>query len=171
MASIILLISTSIALSFPIALTPSNAAIWILSMAFILTVNFSINYRSWISLIIFLIYIGGILVIFSYFSALSPNYIISNNTLIFATAYSLLIITTLFLRSKIHIINITNIPSTSHSIIISSIYFPRTSIILLITALILFFTIIRVVKISKRNIGPLRPFAYEPTYSKNPPGH
>ena len=167
MATIILLISTSIALSFPIALTPSNAAIWVLFIAFILTINFAINYRSWISLIIFLIYIGGMLVIFSYFSALSPNTIIPNNPLIFAAIYSLTIISTLFIISKIHISNFTSTPSASHSITISSIYFPRTSIILIITALILFFTIVRVVKISKRNIGPLRPFAYEPTHSKN----
>ena len=169
MATIILLISTSIALSFPIALTPSNAAIWVLFIAFILTINFAINYRSWISLIIFLIYIGGMLVIFSYFSALSPNTIIPNNPLIFASIYSLIIISALFLISKIHITNFTSSPSASHSITISSIYFPRTSIILIITALILFFTMVRVVKISKRNIGPLRPFAYEPTHSKNSP--
>ena len=167
MATIILLISTSIALSFPIALTPSNAAIWILFIAFMLTVNFAINYRSWISLIIFLIYIGGILVIFSYFSALSPNSIIPNYTLIFSSLYSFIIISTTFLFSKIHIINFSWNAAPSHSILISSIYFPRTSLILLITALILFFTIVRVVKISKRNMGPLRPFAYEPTYSKN----
>lgn len=171
MATIIILISTSIALSFPIALTPSNAAIWILFMAFILTINFAINYRSWISLIIFLIYIGGMLVIFSYFSALSPNSIIPNYTLGFALFYSSIIIFSLFLISKIHIPNISSSPNPSHSIIISSIYFPRTSIILLITALVLFFTIVRVVKISKRNMGPLRPFAYEPTYSKNTPSY
>nr|AUW35229.1 NADH dehydrogenase subunit 6 [Dinophilus gyrociliatus] len=164
-----MLISTSIALSFPMALTPSNAAIWILFMAFMLTINFAINYSSWMSLIIFLIYIGGMLVIFSYFSALSPNSIIPNHTLGFALIYSSSLMLILFLLSKIHMPNMTSTPNPSHSMMISSMYFPSTSMILLITALILFFTMVSVVKISKRNMGPLRPFAYEPTNSKNTP--
>ena len=103
------------------------------------------------SFLIFLIYVRGILVIFTYFVALSPN--LKTNNLTIYTAPILFIIV---LSSNLFY----TLPqtSTSYKSIINVFYLKNNIPILLILALILLFTIIVVVKLVNTNKGPLRPF-------------
>jgi len=153
--SLILITITATAFTATIAINPISIGLLILFLALMLAILFSLTISSWVSFLIFLIYIGGILVIFSYFVAIIPNQtlpiIIISITILISTSF--FIITSLFLGIS---------PTISIS------FFKQTNIIyteyniptLIILALILLFTIILVVKISIHNKGPLRPFLY-----------
>lgn len=144
------LIITSSAITI-LASTPLNLGISILFIALILATIYSSIISSWIAFLIFLIYVRGILVIFTYFVALSPN--LKTNNLTIYTAPILFIIV---LSSNLFY----TLPqtSTSYKSIINVFYLKNNIPILLILALILLFTIIVVVKLVNTNKGPLRPF-------------
>lgn len=155
----------SLALSIYLISTPILLGLWILLLALSISLTISIFLRRWLSLFIFIIYIGGILVIFAYFIALSPNQFISINILI------PFILTVSF--SAIYLTFITSFSFPSNSFITTSSQpvipyllqiFNLPMLILL--ALILFFALVAVVKISSLTLGPLRPFnIYVQTHS------
>ena len=133
-----------------LTITPLNTGVVILFIALTLALVYSSLVSSWIAFLIFLIYIGGILVIFAYFVALSPNQ--KRNVSIFIpftlTTLTLLLVT----------IN-NNIPTPVLLYkSINTFYLLNNIPTLIILALILLFTIVVVVKLVTNNKGPLRPF-------------
>jgi len=115
---------------------------------------FSIEVSSWYAFLLFLIYVGGILVIFAYFTATSPNQYIDKNKRIFIITPILfigLILTILILNKSILSIN-----TQSNQLII---IFTRPNIYtLIIITLVLLITMVIVVKLCSRSKGPLRAF-------------
>lgn len=153
MTSILILIISSLTINIFLIINPLSIGITILFTALIVAILFSYSISSWISFLIFLIYIRGILVIFSYFVSLTPNQTINiiSIILILSTTFFILIILTILSNSK---------SLSSH------LYIPQTNIFylqpnsptLILLAIILLITIIIVVKLTINTKGPLRPF-------------
>ena len=147
--------SISLASTIFLIFSPLPIGLWILLISFVFSLLIAFSINSWFSLIFFLVYVGGLLVIFAYFVALSPNQQLSLLTPIAFLFPSLLVII-LLLYNNFHL--------TPSSINLSSflpqllIYSPSNAPILIRLALLLFFALIAVVKISGRRGGPLRPF-------------
>lgn len=150
---ILTLITSAIALSLFLAINPLTIGLIILIIALILATTFAYSISSWIAFLIFLIYIGGILVIFSYFVSIIPN-----QSLIFTYNASIMCLSFLCLIFTSITLNIKPITTPSYSLILDFIYTKYNIPILLLLALILLFTIVVVVKLTILSKGPLRPF-------------
>lgn len=153
MTTTFILIILSISINIFIIINPLSMGVSILFIALTVAILFSYSMSSWIAFLIFLIYIGGILVIFSYFVSLTPNQTINILSII-------LILTTTYiiLFSIITINNIKPEFSPIYTIQSNSFYLKSNSSILILLATILLITIIIVVKLTINFKGPLRPF-------------
>lgn len=150
-----LIYSTTLTLLF--TPTPITLGALILILAFQLSLYIALISSTWFAFLLFLIYIGGLLVIFSYFIALSPNHPISLTqpiSLFFITLFTSLLILSITLPIlsplaiyKPHFTSLLNLFTT------------KNLPLLLFLTLILFFALILVVKIRLRSSGPLRPFS------------
>lgn len=133
--------------------SPLAIGLTILSIALLIAILYSLTCSSWFGLLIFLIYIGGILVIFSYFVALIPNQpsiSISNLNILRISIIITLLLTTLF--------NYPPLIISVYSNFTEVIYQPQNTSILILLALILLLIIVITVKITHRSRGPLRAF-------------
>nr|YP_009107125.2 NADH dehydrogenase subunit 6 [Tylorrhynchus heterochaetus]AIT99404.2 NADH dehydrogenase subunit 6 [Tylorrhynchus heterochaetus] len=141
---------TTIVISILIAISPLTLGIMILTTALLAAMMINFFLTSWFSFITFIIYVGGMLVMFAYFAALQPNYHITN--------IGLGLVPILFsLTAIIFSINwpiMVSIKSTPTYVMI---LFPH-NVILISLALLLFLALIAVVKTSHAAVGPLRPF-------------
>lgn len=157
---LLLLITTitlSISFSIILASRPLSLGLWVLRLALIISCIIALSFSSWFAIIIFLVYIGGILVIFAYFTALIPN-----QPLEMLKIVSALIFTTLPVSVSIiplGILTHTALHKRNCSPILA-LYFPSNIPILLLIALVLFFILVAVVKVANIFRGPLRPFNY-----------
>ena len=136
-----------------LASTPIILGVNILIISLLLSWVFAAFIRSWFAFLIFLIYIGGILVIFAYFLALTPNQQISNFNTIPYILISLATFSVLTYTINIKIPIISSMFQWNYIL-----YMPNTAPFLILLALILLLTIIIVVKLTSRSRGPLRPF-------------
>jgi len=153
MTATLTLIILSISINIFIIINPLSIGVSILFIALTVAILFSYSISSWIAFLIFLIYIGGILVIFSYFVSLTPNQTINILSIILILSSTYIIL--------LSIITINNIkPKFSPLYIIqsNSFYLKSNSSILVLLATILLITIIIVVKLTINFKGPLRPF-------------
>ena len=147
----------------PISKNPLSLLLLIIIIRLTLAAIFSIALSSWYSFLIFLIYVRGILVIFAYFAATTPNQPISiKSTLINILFISIPVF--LFSIKREHFPIIKNI-----ELQLSYIYEAQNGFILISITLILLLTIIIIVKLTKHSKGPIRSFSYVPTITKNPP--
>jgi hypothetical protein len=150
----LLIILTSItAFSIFLAINPLTIGILILIIALLLSITFAYAMSSWLALLLFLIYIGGILVIFSYFVSIIPN-----QTIAFQFIISSIFLSIISISIIIQFINISPTITTIINNQLNFIYLKINSPILITLALILLFTIIVVVKLTTLSKGPLRPF-------------
>jgi len=133
--------------------TPIILGINILIISLVLATTFAYTLRSWFAFLVFLIYVGGILVIFAYFLALTPNQQISSINIWFHSIISILTFSVVSYISNVKLPIIIQFYQGN-----TSLYLYRTSPFLIILAVILLLTIIVVVKITSRSRGPLRPF-------------
>lgn len=126
----------------------------------------------WFSYILFLIFIGGILVLFIYVVSLSSNEIFSISIkLIFFSLMIFLIslfisifidksyIENFIFNQEITNLFLNNQLISENIIILNKIYNFPTNIITLILINYLFLTLLVTVKITKKNYGPLRPIS------------
>lgn len=154
--------SLLIALSLSLILTtsPLTMGLWVIIIALSTAWFIRIIFNSWFALITFLIYIGGILVIFRYFLALTPNIALNTRSLIRTFLLSWITILGLFLITPSftphHLIPFLNLTSPP----LTALYTQTNSIILLFLVATLFLIIVAVVKIINPSLGPLRPFIY-----------
>lgn len=149
-ATVIRITSTIFIISSPIVL-----GAWIISLALFTSLALSALSTSWLGLIIFIIYIGGLLVMFAYFVALTPNLIIEGASILVLSIAALIVSTltiTFFplalkkggtIRSQAPLINfLTANPSA-----------------IIALALVLFLALVAVVKLSSSFSAPLRPYS------------
>nr|YP_010010536.1 NADH dehydrogenase subunit 6 [Nereis zonata]QOH99542.1 NADH dehydrogenase subunit 6 [Nereis zonata] len=133
------------------SISPISLGTVVLSTALFVATTLSILSTSWFGLITFIIYVGGMLVMFAYFAALQPNQQIINWTWIMLP---ITLITTIMIISGPN--SLSWIP---HMINTSELYQTNTYVIPVLMALILFLALIMVVKTSRADEGPLRPFS------------
>nr|YP_010318555.1 NADH dehydrogenase subunit 6 [Pseudopotamilla reniformis]ULD67134.1 NADH dehydrogenase subunit 6 [Pseudopotamilla reniformis] len=137
--------SNPIAMGGLIIIQAALASIMLMSLA-----------SSWFSMMLFIIYVGGLLVMFSYFIALGPNqhlYLLPDLICLFIMYLPLFIGFTKW-PMKMPIIN-TFLATPQPPL---AIYTPENFWVLILLVITLFFALILVVKISNRSAGPLRPF-------------
>ena len=145
--------------------SPLSSGLLILLIAISLATLYALLISSWFAFLIFLIYIGGILVIFSYFVALTPNQKKISLAPIIPILLTILILTTISPHNTHHLF-------LNHHI--SSLYWPSNTSILILLSLLLLLAIIIIVNITNLIKGPLRPFTDHPyvqTYPHHSPSH
>lgn len=126
--------------------------------------------RFWFSYILFLIFLGGLLVLFIYVTSLASNEIFnfSNKTLYFLTTIFFIFITIFLLIDNLLILNnlitqerdyLISIKSfiIENSIHLNKLYNFPINLITILLMIYLFFTLVAVVKITNIFEGPLRP--------------
>lgn len=148
----ILCLTTSLFLSLPKINNPITITLIIVLIALITASIFCITLSSWYAFLIFLIYVGGILVIFAYFTATSPNQQHMRNKRIIKTVLFILLITIPLTALN----NQTLVTTKSHQLI--RLYTSHNIYTLILITIILLITIVIVVKLSSRSKGPLRTF-------------
>nr|YP_010614719.1 NADH dehydrogenase subunit 6 [Enchytraeus irregularis]WAS35294.1 NADH dehydrogenase subunit 6 [Enchytraeus irregularis] len=142
----------TLASAMTLSMNPLSMGIIILMTSLILTLVYSTMMTSWIAFLIFLIYIGGMLVMFAYFVALTPNQQMNLMTLI--PLMMLFTVTFMYMTMS----KMSPTMSTLNMKYMYTFYLTNNVPLLLILALILLFTMIVVVKLVTNNKGPLRPF-------------
>lgn len=151
--------SLALALTFTLLLasTPLLLGAWILLLTFAIASLFSFISATWLGIFSLLIYVGGLLVIFAYFVALAPNQILEAKTMILSTLslFSLFFITS---TSQLSLFSSFSLDTPSVQPPITNLLSLSNTMILISLALILFFTLVAVVKIRTRQAGPLRPW-------------
>lgn len=129
---------------------PLTLAGFLLLISFIVRCYISFLYSSWYSFSLFLIYIGGILVLFGYVIVLVPNFIFSFKRFFFFLIYLYLYFYT-YRNGEIF----------NFFFDFSFFFFDFSNFFIYLgLAIILFIGLIRVVKICFFQIGALRPFYF-----------
>lgn len=137
----------------PTIKTPLSITLTIILIRLITSILFRISISSWFAFLIFLIYVSGILVIFAYFTATTPN---QSKIRIKSIIYTIMIIISINFIIIYYFISIPLIIVQKYQII--SIFSLQNILILIIITIILLFTIVVVVKLTVRSKGPLRVF-------------
>jgi len=159
---IILRICLSLLFLIPLILQPLRLGLCIILLTSSLCLFSSLFTTSWYSYILFLVFVGGLLVIFAYVAVLAPN-------TFFLNTKPILWILTVFLLSLIYIITtFSNNPSTIiHPSIQASpfseskrtgaeLIFINSTSIIIILGIILLIALLAVIKICYYQQGPLR---------------
>lgn len=152
---IVILVTTLATLFFAAPLSKNPLSLLLLIVLIRLTVAaiFRIAISSWYSFLIFLIYVSGILVIFAYFAAITPNQSIDIKSTLLNILY---VSIPIFSFTAIKTVNFPKFDEKQ--IQITKIYELENGFTLIFITLLLLFTIIVIVKLTKHCQGPLRPF-------------
>lgn len=155
MSILILNILLSIFLTIIRLKSPIIITLNILILALLTAWTYAFFIRSWYSFLIFLIYIGGILIIFAYFVALTPNQYLKIKKYIITLilTFSTISIPSIYSDDTLNFSNIQTYQTTD-------LYFNFNIPILWIIILLLIFIILAITKIIYTSKGPLRPFIY-----------
>nr|YP_009992497.1 NADH dehydrogenase subunit 6 [Platynereis cf. australis PA-2020]QNN93067.1 NADH dehydrogenase subunit 6 [Platynereis cf. australis PA-2020]QNN93093.1 NADH dehydrogenase subunit 6 [Platynereis cf. australis PA-2020] len=133
-------------------ISPINLGVTVLAIALIMSIMLAMITSSWFGFITFIIYVGGMLVMFAYFAALQPNQHITNWNWLLTPTWCLILLYILTQNTSIVWPNYT--PDTME------VYSMTNMILPVFLALILFLALIVVVKTARADEGPLRPFKY-----------
>jgi NADH-ubiquinone oxidoreductase chain 6 len=150
-------------LVFPLIAQPLSLGLSIILATLFICILRAIFISRWYAYILFLIYVGGLLVIFAYVAALSPNILFSStNTIIF---FSLIFFPLLYIFTTYRFLDLSTISSLnswlgyknikSYGIELVS---PQHISILVALGVILLLNLIVVVKICYYQYGALRSF-------------
>jgi len=136
----------------PLSKNPLSLLLLIILISLTLAVIFRIALSSWYSFLIFLIYVSGMLVIFAYFAATTPNQPISvKSSLLNILFISIPVFAYSSKREHFPIIK-------SIELQLSRIYQTENGFVLISITLVLLLTIIIIVKLTKHSKGPIRSF-------------
>jgi len=134
---------------------PLTIILNILLMALLTSWIYGFILSSWYSFLIFLIYVGGILVIFAYFVALTPNQILKIKLYFLTFNITFLLLVIPFILGKK-----TPIVKNFHYFDSIELYSSINLLLVFIIILLLLAIILLVVKIINTSKGPLRPYSY-----------
>nr|BDQ44218.1 NADH dehydrogenase subunit 6 [Polypheretima elongata] len=148
----LILMTTSIMMLY-LSTTPIMLGINILIMALLLSATLATSMSSWYAFLVFLIYIGGMLVMFAYFLALTPNQQMPTTSNMIYMLVTLITLTTVAILTKTKVSIPMEMAQNNMYL-----YASNTAPMLIILALILLLTMMIVVKLTNRSKGPLRPF-------------
>uniref|UniRef100_UPI0030FEE458 NADH dehydrogenase subunit 6 n=1 Tax=Acanthochitona defilippii TaxID=761903 RepID=UPI0030FEE458 len=154
----------SLSFSFPLLTQPISLGMTLLVFSLLVSTAVFFSSMTWFSFILFLIYIGGLLVMFAYVTALMPNLLFKKTSifmfLIFSTMFWL---SMLMLSEFIGIMEEIN-PKMNMNTNFNlnhlgvSLYSSFNFMVIVGLALILLFVLICVVKICYFSNAPLRPY-------------
>nr|UJG45511.1 NADH dehydrogenase subunit 6 [Nemopoda nitidula] len=124
----------------------------------------------WFSYILFLIFLGGMLVLFIYVTSLASNEMFSLSIKLFISSISMIIISVLVLwiinnlffmnlfnNNEMEMINLMNSYISENSLFLYKLYNYPVNLMTILLMNYLLITLIAVVKITKLFYGPLRP--------------
>lgn len=152
----VFILAFTLSLSLVLASSPLFLGLWVLLLALRVSLLLGLTTASWLGLFIFLIYVGGLLVIFAYFVALAPNQIIEAKIMLILRVATYFRLT--FILYPNFIILASDFSYLTQTPIIALFSFSNIRIFLFL-ALVLFFALVAVVKIRTIVSGPLRPFS------------
>nr|WJK72303.1 NADH dehydrogenase subunit 6 [Crocothemis servilia servilia] len=142
---------------------PMNMGIILLLQTMMMSIMMGLmSYTSWFSYILFLVFLGGMLVLFIYMTSIASNEMFKKS-FYFMTAIGMMMIIAmlmLLLLDPFMIVNPTMMEyeSPNHiKMLMSPLYNSPSSNITMFMVMYLFLTLIVVVSITKFNMGPLRP--------------
>lgn len=153
----ILFTFSTILISFllPLIYNPITLGLWIITLAIFVAISIIILTRSWLRFITFLIYIGGLLVIFAYFVAIDPNKKLKIiDPIILPTVFFVILLFSTRRFWLLPTLNSSSISNINTKILLIIQYSP----ILITIGITLLISLIAVVKITKRSQGSLRPY-------------
>lgn len=149
--------------SLPLMAHPLSFGLVLLSTTLVSAIISALLASSWYGYIIFIIFIGGLLVMFAYVAALAPNAFFKPPRLNIIIALLLLVFVPLLIITFSFPLPTTFLSYTNPLYVIKSstlIYTPAFFSTLFFLMYILLLTILAVAKICSFSIGPLRPFIY-----------
>nr|YP_009307964.1 NADH dehydrogenase subunit 6 [Typosyllis antoni]AOR87149.1 NADH dehydrogenase subunit 6 [Typosyllis antoni] len=155
MLKILPFIILSMSMTLSMIPNPLPLGMYILSMSLIMTMLMCLTTSSWMAMSVFLIYIGGLLILFSYFLSIQPNQFTTISTFTLTSLILLLMFkasTTKFYLPQMMSFN-------SHTLSIPFMMFSKNLPFIIIITSILLMILIVVVKITISKSGPLRPFS------------
>nr|YP_009373450.1 NADH dehydrogenase subunit 6 [Echyridella menziesii]AQT38533.1 NADH dehydrogenase subunit 6 [Echyridella menziesii] len=139
---------------------PLPMGLMILSLAFTTCLLLS-STSPWYAYMLFFIFIGGMLVMFTYIASLSPNITLLVNTqptILLLTMIILIILTTKMQPQIMRTTTELKSETSSTTQFISLLYYDNTSMMLLLLAAILLIMMVLVVKLCSTMAGTLRPY-------------
>nr|ALK03382.1 NADH dehydrogenase subunit 6 [Lepetodrilus schrolli] len=164
--SIMLSMCLAILFLMPLMLQPLSLGLCIMLLTGALCLLASLSASSWYAYILFLVFVGGLLVMFAYVAVLAPNTFFLNfkpmiwMSMIFMV--SLVIMSTVFFKNPLSIA-----PPSSHSASLldssstgANLVFMNSTSIMIILGTILLIALLAVVKICYYQQGPLRTHSY-----------
>lgn len=141
----------------PLIVQPLRLGLIVMFVSIILRGLLGIVFVSWFGFLLFLIYVGGLLVIFAYVIILIPNrYYFSKNIFIYILIIFLLFFMLFFMTGFYLSLEDSFLSFQDSAQLIVSDY---SSLVFLFLSLVLFFALLVVVKVCHFHGGPLRPFS------------
>nr|QHE65846.1 NADH dehydrogenase subunit 6 [Neverita didyma] len=162
-ALMIMALATSSIFMFPLMAQPLSLGLSIMISTLLMCILAAMLVSPWYGYILFLIYVGGLLVMFAYVSALSPNVLFSGAgslMLLCFLLFTLMIVFYSYTFSDMNIISYSSLFSHTKSLKIygSQLVSPHVTPILVSLGVILLINLVVVVKICYYQQAPLRPF-------------
>nr|UBI44061.1 NADH dehydrogenase subunit 6 [Paratectonatica tigrina] len=160
---ILALLSSSIFM-FPLMAQPLSLGLSIIVSTLFMCMLTAMIISPWYGYILFLIYVGGLLVMFAYVSALSPNVLFKGGGAVIFFIFLLTLMTILFYFYMFKDTSMTSYLSMNSELKELKTYgtqlvSPHTASILIGLGIILLITLVVVVKICYYQQAPLRPFS------------
>ena len=155
MVVVLLSVAVAIACSLTLCRTPLLLGLWIFILAFSVAFMLRVFTFSWIGLLMFLIYVGGLLVIFAYFVALRPNEIHLDKRGRLACGAWIMVGYLLFFF--FFLIEFTGF-SYGEGGFINYLLLNNNIFFFVLLSIVLFFALVRVVKLCYIDSVPLRPY-------------
>nr|YP_010247802.1 NADH dehydrogenase subunit 6 [Thelepus plagiostoma]QTJ29896.1 NADH dehydrogenase subunit 6 [Thelepus plagiostoma] len=152
-----LAMSMSLIFTAPILTTPLLLGLWVLLYSLAISTMTTMYTSSWFGLILFIIYIGGMLVMFAYFAALLPNQMYTHPLLLPFLLFSFFMLMMYIMNFKLSYLMpqfLFSNPMKMNTFL----YSPEQTPILIFLVILLLLALILVVKMTKHTSMPLRPY-------------
>nr|YP_009320074.1 NADH dehydrogenase subunit 6 [Clithon retropictum]BAV89904.1 NADH dehydrogenase subunit 6 [Clithon retropictum] len=161
--SIICSMLLALIFTMPMMMQPLSLGLCIMGISLFWCVLLGLTYSSWFSYVLFLIYVGGLLVMFVYVAALAPNTLFSSlKSLVGILATSAFLLTLIFFltpKDLSFLYDNLSLDYYSESIKTGIMMVSSSNISMLIgLGLILLMNLLAVVKVCYYQQGPLRPY-------------
>lgn len=147
-----MIISISFVLSSPLASSSMSLGLILIYSALLLIIVIRCQVPTWMTITIFIIYVGGFLVLLTYFITLEPNIKLKEIAL-----FTILIFSTVSLINNLH--SPFTQPTPPHRPSISVLLRNLNIQCLMLLVTILFIILVIVVIMTCKNKGPIRPFS------------
>nr|YP_010546427.1 NADH dehydrogenase subunit 6 [Nerita histrio]QWS05787.1 NADH dehydrogenase subunit 6 [Nerita chamaeleon]UYI29943.1 NADH dehydrogenase subunit 6 [Nerita histrio] len=149
--------------SMPMMMQPLSLGLCIMMISLFWCILLGLTYSSWFSYVLFLIYVGGLLVMFVYVAALAPNTLFSSlkslSGIMMVSTFMLILSIALTPKDLSFLSDISSLDHFSENMKTGILMVSSSNISMLIgLGLILLMNLLAVVKVCYYQQGPLRPY-------------